>query len=467
MNTTRTSPRDPGAWMGIARVPRERPPATAVGRSPGRFATLRSISTLACICIIALLAQPAGAGPSDVAPPPLETVQRRAFDFFWNETNPETGLTKDREKNSDGPEAGKSTVASIASTGYMLAALPVGVEHRWILKRKAYDRALTTLRYVHDALPNVHGFYFHFLDWSTGARVWNSELSSIDTTLLAIGGLTAGEYWRGTPVQRLANDIVARMDWQWMRTDGSAKPDESAPSMGWNPEKGFIPARWQGYTEAAYLYLLALGTPSPNGLSASSWDALRFDTVKEEDVLVFGGPSPIFWAQMTPGYFDLRGLRDRQGRDWWSAWKNAHLADQAYCARRPGSRTYAAGFWAINASDQPQGYGAGIPEEGKDTGTVSPTGMLAGIVFTKERSENSLIDLWSLHDKIWGRYGFCNAFNIDKNWYDPDVIGIDLGMMLLMTENARSGLIWRLVKHTSIARRGMEAAGFHAIAMDH
>ena len=397
--------------------------------------------------------------------PSLETIQRRAFDFFWHESHPQTGLTKDRERNVADSEAGKKTVASIASTGYALSALPIAVERGWISRKAAYDRALTTLSFVHDKLPQVHGFHFHFVDWRTGERVWSSELSSIDSSLLALGALAAGEYWPGTPVQSLAKRIAGRMDWKWMQTDGGARPNEFIPSMGWKPEDGFIKARWQGYTEATFLYLLGLGTPGENGLKPAAWDVWTFPTVWQEGYPVFGGPAPIFFAQMTPGYFDLRGLRDRQGRDWWLVWRNAHLADQAYCARHPQNKTYAAGFWGINASDQPDGYGAESPQEGQNKGTVSPTAMLAAIVFTPNRSKQALNDMWKLRDKIWGRYGFCNAFNLEQNWYATDVIGIDLGMMLLMTENARSGLIWRLMKRSSFTQQGLSAAGFHTVPL--
>jgi hypothetical protein len=406
------------------------------------------------------------AGQTEQAPPTIEVVQRRAFDFFWNETNPRSGLTKDRERSREGPDAGKSTVASIAATGYMLASLPIGVEHGWVTKQQAYAHCLRTLTTIHDTLPNVHGFYYHFIDWQTGARVWNCELSSIDSALLALGALVAGEYWRGTAADRLARDIAGRMDWQWMRTNAGAWPREPAPSMGWNPEKGFLASRWAGYSECAFLYLLALGTPAPHALPWKSWDRWQIKTAQQEGLTVFGGPSPIFMAQMTPGFFNLRDQRDRQDRDWWTAWRNAHLADQKYCARTSANRTYAAGFWAINASDQPDGYGAQSPRDGDNSGTVTPTGMLAGIVFTPERARQSLADLWTLRDKIWGRYGFCNAFNIEKDWYDTDVIGIDLGMMLLMTENARTGLIWRLMERSPTARRGLAAAGFHRTPVD-
>ena len=425
-----------------------------------RFAYL-----LALLISAPVLAAPAtrATQPKAHSIPSLETIQRKAFDFFWHESHPQTGLTKDRERNHADAEAGKKTVASIASTGYALASLPIAVERRWVSRQAAYQRALTTLNFVHDRLPQTNGFYFHFVDWRTGERVWNSELSSIDTSLLALGALAAGEYWRGTPVQDLANKIAGRMDWKWMQTNGGDKPDELIPSMGWNPENGFLASRWQGYSEASFLYLLGLGTPGENRLTPAAWDAWAFLTVWQEGYPVFGGPSPIFFAQMAPGYFNLRGLRDQQGRDWWLVWRNAHLADQAYCARHPQNKTYARGFWGINASDQPDGYGAESPQAGQNRGTVSPTAMLAAMVFTPNRSQKALGDMWQLRDKIWGRYGFCNAFNLQMNWYATDVIGIDLGMMLLMTENARSGFIWRLMQRNAFAQRGLAAAGFHAV----
>lgn len=404
--------------------------------------------------------------PISPSPPPsLEAVQRRAFDFFWNESDPKTGLTKDRAKNVGVPDS--YTVASTAATGYALASLPVGVAHGWISRRAAYTRALTTLRFLHDRLPNEHGFYFHFVDAKTGRRVWESELSSIDTALLLMGARVAGDYWRRTPVQRLADDLTDRADWPWMQTNGGAKPQETAPSMGWKPESGFLSDRWQGYNEAFFLYCLALGSRA-HPLAPAAWDGWRVSSETLEGFQpVFGGAQPLFMAQMAAGYLDVRGARDRQGRDWWTAWRNAHLADQAYCARNPeGRQTYAEGFWGISANDLPPpvGYGANKPANGHNDGTVSPTAMLASVMFTPDRANAALRTLWQKHGpQLWGRYGFSNAFNVDKNWYDADVIGIDLGMMLLAVENARTGLIWRLLRVDPVMQKGLAAAGFHSV----
>lgn len=405
------------------------------------------VSGLLYLTAALMLAVAAPASPT----PTLDTVQHKAFEFFWNETDLRTGLTKDRARNFPGvPDT--STVASTAATGYALASLPVGVTHHWVSKKDAYARAFTTLRFVSTKMENHHGFYYHFVDKTTGVRVWNCELSSVDTALFLMGARVAGDYWPHTEVSRLADDLTDRADWPWMqRGDGKHLADQSL-SMGWKPETGWLESRWQGYSEASFLYLLALGSRT-YPIAPSAWDTWN---------IKFGEAQPLFMAQMAPGFYDLRGLRDRQGRDWWTAWRNAHLADRAYCARNPdGRRTYAEGFWGISANDQPPpvGYGANAPVSGRNDGTVSPTAMLSGILFLPDEGQTVLTTLWQKHHaQLWGRYGFSNAFNVDKNWYDTDVIGIDLGMLLLAVENARTGLIWRLLKKDPVIQKGRKAA---------
>jgi hypothetical protein len=376
----------------------------------------------------------------------LEALARRHVDFFWNETHPVTGLTKDRAKNSGKPD--NYTVASVAATGYALAALPIAVSRGWIPKAKAQQRALLTLRFLHQELAHHNGFFYHFLDWRDGKRVWSSELSSIDSTLLFLGALAAGRFFGGRCAEH-AEALVARADWPWMQNGGAA------PSMGWKPESGFISARWSGYTEASYLYLLALGTPN-TPLPPSSWDALRFT----ENPAV-----PIFWAQMTPGYLNLRGQRDRQGRDWWAIFQRSHEFHVAFCAKNAENfTTYREGVWGINACDQPPpvGYGAQSPRDGDHDGTVAPTAAMAGVLFVPEQAQQAIASLQRrFGEKITGRYGLSNALNADKNWFDADVIGIDLGMALLAWENSQTGLLWKLVGEHPFLKHGLRIAGFH------
>ena len=393
--------------------------------------------------------------------PSFDAIQRRAFDFFMDETYPATGLTKDRAKNKGPHDGNPRNMASIVCSGYMLASLAIGVERGWISKAQAYSKALTCLKYFHDKMENNHGFYYHFVDWSNGTRWETCEISSVDTALFANGALVAGEFWPKTEVQQLALDIADRIDWKWMATDGGAKPTETSPSMGWTPERGFIKDRWNFYTEACHLYLLALGNPTSKALTSAAWDAWQFKTGKVAGYNVFDGAHPIFWAQMTSPYYDLRGLEDRQGRQWWQMWVNAHLADHAYCAQHPQWRTYAAGYWGLNAMDSPDGYAADEPRDGGNSGTVSPTAMLGSLLFTPSVAEKARVNLGRTQEESLGKYGYSDAFNLDRKWYDPDVLGLDLGMMILNVENARTGLIWKLMKKSRYYKRALSGAGFH------
>ncbi|GAB4453402.1 MAG: glucoamylase family protein [Armatimonadaceae bacterium] len=412
--------------------------------------------------------------PKNPTPDQLwDTVQHRAFAFFWNETHPETGQTKDRAYSLLSAGADTHTVASIAATGYMFASLPIAVERKWIGKKEAEQRALTSLRYLRDDMENVMGFYYHFQDWATGKRVWNCELSSIDTGLLMLGALVAGQYFGGE-VRTLADEIFSRVDWQWMtRGVPFGQPKEPSPrtlSMGWKPETGFIPARWQGYTEASYLYLLAMGAPR-YPLPSSTWQNWGVEEAPEPHMgyRILGKPAPLFWAQMTPGYYDLRGKKGSMGLDWWMYFANAHKGNHAYCAANPKLYPkHTEPVWGITACDQPpaqtgqgHGYGAQEPVDGRNDGTTAPTAALAGILFMPEVATRTMMDYWEHYrDRLWGRYGFSNAFNVVKNWYDEDVIGIDLGMMILAIENHRSGLIWKLMHAHPVGKKGLTAAGF-------
>ena len=373
-------------------------------------------------------------------------------------SDPTTGLTNDRAKNTFGEDT--YTIASIASTGYALASLPIAAEHHWIEKQAAYNRALLTLQFVHDKLRCVHGWYYHFSDKKTGERVWNCELSSIDTTLLVIGALESAEYWPGTEVEKLANEIYHRMDWQWMRTNGGEKPNKLVVSMGWTPEKGFIASNWDSYCELMTLYLLGLGeTKEP--LSPESWRGWKRNEIGYGGRTTLAG-GPIFMHQMAQSFFNFKNQRDSLGYDYWVTSEQATLINRQFCIDHSKNRkSYSPEIWGLNASDAPDGYSAfGAP--GEENGTVSPTGALASLIFTPEISISSANAVYAqLADHVWGKYGYSDSFNLDRAWYDPDVIGIDLGMAIVAIEDYRTGLPWKLIQSHPDLKRAWKMAGFH------
>lgn len=395
-------------------------------------------------------------------PPPLtdarllDEVQRRAVRFFWERSNPKTGLANDRAKNGGVDDY---TVASTASTGYALAALPIAVERKWVGRGDAEKRAVRTLRFILDKMPNVHGWLYHFVDGRTGERVWNSEVSTVDTSLLVTGALVCGQYFGGD-VQRFANALYDRIEWTWARTNGGAKSNKLLVSHGWTPEKGFIENDWDSYCELMLIYLLGLGAKR-DPLPPASWLAWTRPEVTTAGMTTLAG-GPLFMHQMAHAYYDFRGLRDPLGFDYWVSSANATRINRQFCIDNASKRkTYGPQIWGLNASDGPDGYKAyGVPAP--EDGTVSPTGVLASLLFTPALSKSAAREMYArFGSRIWGPYGFADSFNVDRDWYDPDVIGIDLGMALLAIEDHRTGLIWKLMRSHPAAARALKAAGFH------
>jgi len=204
----------------------------------------------------------------------LEEVQRRAVRFFWEKADPTTGLVNDRAQNFGEDD---QTVASIASTGYGLAALPIAVEHGWLGRSEAAARARTTLRFLL-TMPNEHGWLIHFVDRHTGQRVWGSEYSTIDTALLLAGALVCGQYFAresaGADIASLTDELYRRLDWRWMLTNGNTQPHKKVISHGAWPETGFIPNNYADYSEAILVYLLGMGAPVRH-LPLAVWDGFE------------------------------------------------------------------------------------------------------------------------------------------------------------------------------------------------
>jgi hypothetical protein len=390
----------------------------------------------------------------------LDEIERRAFRYFWEQADSRTGLVNDRAGNFADDSY---TVASIAATGYGLAALPIAVERGWLDLADAASRARTTLQFVL-TLSHQHGWIVHFVDKHSGERVWQSEYSTIDTALLVAGALVAGQYFGSTApdIAALSDQLYRRLDWWWALTNDGTQPEKRLLSQGSRLESGFIKNNWHDYSEAVLLYLLGLAAPE-KPVPEASWEAFERPLQKYAR-LEWLRAGPIFIHQMPYGYFHLRNQRDRLGFDYWLSSTNAMKINLRFCRYRAKSRrTYGAGFWGLNASDGPDGYKPygvlGDPEDG----TVSPTGAIASITFTPDLAISIAQAMYENDGgALWGKYGFTNAFNIDRNWQSPDVIGIDLGMALLAIENYRTGLIWKLMHGFYGVPQALAAAGFHS-----
>jgi hypothetical protein len=339
----------------------------------------------------------------------LSEIEQRAFDFFWSEASATTGQVKDRA-SQDGKDARK--IASIAATGFGLSGLCIGHARDYRNKQEIVERVRATLQFLWHKLPHEHGFYYHFIDMNTGAREWQCEISSIDTSILLCGVLTARQHFADAEIQDLATKIYERVDWPWMLNRGETL------SMGWHPGEGFLKARWEHYCELMMIYLLAMGSPT---------HPIRADT--------------------------------------WDAWTRPTEAHKLFClSLREEFPDYSDHLWGITASDSFAGYQAwgGPPPIGKLDGSVVPCATRGSLPFLYPDCMRVLRRIRERYRLAWGRYGFVDAFNPLTNWYDPDVLGIDLGITMLMAENHRTGFVWKTFMKNKEAQRGMELAGLRA-----
>jgi hypothetical protein len=388
----------------------------------------------------------------------LDSLQRKAVEFFWREAPPDTGQVKDRAKNQ-GEDS--YTVSSIAATGFGLAALGIGAERGWIPQRDAEERAVRTLRFLRHRMPHERGWFYHFVDMRTGERVWKCELSSIDTALLLSGALVAAGYFPKGDAPRLVDQLYRRIDFPWMLTDGGAKPKELHLSMGWKPESGFLAARWNSYCELMILYLLGLGSRT-RPLPAACWGAWRNPETTYGEHRGIALDLPLFVHQYSHAFVDFRGRRDRSGFEPWQNSVTATRMNRQFCIdHAERHRGYGPLSWGLSACDGPDGYRAYAPRPGDHDGTITPWVVAASLPFAPEICLPALAAMRAQED-LWGRYSFTDAFNRDRNWVGPDVLGIDLGAALLMIENHRTGRVWKHLMarpeiQTALKRAGLQA----------
>lgn len=383
----------------------------------------------------------------------LEELSRASFQFFREFTHPTTGMVKNLGRLHDDHW---NSVSSVAATGFGLTSLCIATERGWIKRAEAEELVRKTLQFLWSGTPTAHGFYYHFIDWQSGARVWQSEVSSIDSALLLCGVLSAGEYFRTPEIQDLANRIYDRMDWQWLYRSGPFL------SHGWTPENGFLTPCWDTYSEHMMLYLLAIGARE-NAIPATAWHAWNRPISNYGGGNYIDSGAPIFTHQYSHAWFNFRGVSDGHA-DYFDNSVTATVAHKKFCTDlRDEFPHYAEDLWGLTASESPQGYvvWGGPPRQGPIDGSIVPCAVSGSLPFL---TDNTLATLQNLRARfgrrVWNRLGFVDAFNPVTGWTARDFIAINTGITLLMAENTRSGMVWDLFMQNSAARRGMSLAGF-------
>jgi hypothetical protein len=384
----------------------------------------------------------------------LDDLERQGSLFFWEQASPVTGQILDRARNDLGGARDPRRLASIASTGFGLTALCIADQRGYLPHDQIVERVRTTLSWHLNHLPEVHGFFYHFSDVETGERAIGVEVSSIDTALLLCGILTARAYFADVQIKSLAQQIYERVDWPWMLNRGKTF------SMGWHPETGFLDARWKTYCELMMIYLLAIGSPS-HPVSPKFWSHFERPVLHYSGYDFISGNDPLFTHQYSHAWFDFRQKRDAYA-DYFANSVAATHAHKAFCLSSP--QWYSEDYWGITASDYAGGYTAwgGPPAQGPLDGTVVPCAAAGSLAFVPADCIAVLRAMRSKWGKkAWGRYGFVDAFHPAANWYDPDVLGIDQGISVVMAENLRSSLVWSTFMQNPECAAAMRLAGFH------
>ena len=448
------------------------------------------------------------ASPTD--PPPLgvrgplptlfDDIERRTFDFFWATSNAANGMVRDRYPSA--------SPASIAAIGFALTAYVIGTDRGFITREQARERTLTTVRFFRNApqgpqprgMTGHKGFFYHFLDMKTGSRSGRSELSTVDTALLIGGMLHAQAYFNAAhpdevEIRNAVDAIYRRVDWKWAQVRGAHI------SMGWSPEKAFIPHDWLGYNEAMLVVLLALGSPT-HPVDESAWDAWALSyrgawgRFMGYEHLSF---APLFGHQYSHLWIDFRGIQDeamrQRGIDYFQNTRRAVYAQRAYAIANPnGWFEYGANVWGFTACDGPgtmrtfdrrgrvrhfldySARGAGRAHT-VDDGTIAPTAALSSLPFAPEIVIPAVQEMHARYGNfIYSKYGFFDSFNrsfdaadvklsdgrVDPGfgWIAKDYLGIDQGPILAMIGNYRNELVWDDMRACLPLRRGLERAGF-------
>ena len=354
------------------------------------------------------------------------------------------------------------------------------------------ERTLVTLRFFANSHQGVEphatgyrGLYYHFLDPVTGRRTWNCELSTIDSSLLIAGMLVAARYFDQDAagereIRKLADQLYRRVDWNWAQ-DGAL-----TVRHGWTPEHGFLQHRWQGYDEALLLYLLGLGSPDhplPSESYTAYTSSYRWETLYGYEFL---HAAPLFVHQFPHVWIDFRGIQDEPMRtrsvDYFENSRRAAYIHQQHAIQNPyGFEGYGELVWGITASEGPAqgceplhkdgrtfyGYLArGVPEP--DDGTLSPWTAITALPFAPEIALPTIKHYMEAFPQLSGEYGLKCSLNPSfpgetesgTGWFSGHYYGINEGPIVLMIENYRSGLPWRLMKECKPIVEGLRKAGF-------
>jgi len=393
----------------------------------------------------------------------LEAVARQTFRFFWEGAEPASLMARDRTRTDRDPP---DDLVAVGGTGFGVMTLVVAVERGWVARVEAVSR-LNHMLGVLEQAERHHGAFPHFLHGRTGKTITFGPKDDggdlVETALLMMGLLAARQYFaEDAGVAARITALFDAVEWDFYRRGENVLYWHWSPNHGWAMNHSI-----RGWNETLIVYVLAAGARN-HGIDATVYDQGFCESTDYWNGKQYGGVTlplgpegggPLFFAHYSFCGLNPHGLSDAHA-DYWQQNVAQVAANRAHCIANPGKfKGYGPDCWGLTASDDPSGYDAHAPNN--DNGTISPTAALASFPYAPEASMAALRHFLSAHgDKIWGRFGFTDAFNETRDWWAETFLAIDQGPIVVMMENYRTGLLWKLFMAAPEVQAGLKKLGF-------
>ncbi|WP_231425346.1 glucoamylase family protein [Pedobacter sp. Leaf250] len=420
----------------------------------------------------------------------LDIVQRQTFRYFWHFSHPVSGMARERDNTvraesywdyineaNDVPNLSKGTfgpeACAVGGTGMGIMGTVVAVERKWISRDAALKRLIKIVDFLVKA-DCYHGIYPHFLNGATGKTIPFDRIDDgadiVETSYLMMGLLTAKAYFNGETIQeryfrKRVDQMWAAADWNW-----HTKGEDKNLYWHWSVNNDFnmnFPVL--GYSEALITYIISASSPN-HGISKAVYENGWVGSKDWKNGKKYYGyklpldgydkGGPLFFEQYTYLGINPFGLKDDHGIDYGEQTTNHTLINRAYCIENPkGYKGYGENCWGLTAGDSFKGYVAHCPSD--DRGVIQPTAALSSFPYTPKYSMQALKHFYyDLGPKLWGPYGFADGFSEQHNWFAKTHLAIDQGPIVVMIENYRTGLLWKLFMGIPDIKNGLAKLGF-------
>jgi hypothetical protein len=398
----------------------------------------------------------------------LTLVQRQTFKYFWDFAHPVSGLSRERTNSKRLPN---NEIVTFGGSGFGVMALIVGVERRFVTREQGVERMLKILNFLDRDAQHYRGIWPHWMNGTTGETVSFSRKDDgadlVETAFMFEGLLSAHQYFtQDTPDERRIRSLINKL-WREAEWDFFTQGGQDVLYWHWSPNHGWAMNHpIKGHNECHIVYILAASSPTypvKESVYHRGWaNANTFKNGREYYGINlplgpdFGGP--LFFTHYSYMGLDPRGLKDRYA-DYWEQMVNHTLINRQYCIENPNRfKGYNAQCWGLTASDGDKGYSAHSPKN--DRGVITPTAALSSMPYTPEYSMDALRYFYYELDPLWGEYGFKDAFNLTENWFAPSYLAIDQGPIIVMIENHRTQLLWKLFMSHPDVQNGLKRLGF-------